>query len=95
VVRSSAGRLGGQWITQDKIVAVTEVAAKLMAFDFKTQKWSDLVVGDLVNWAGFAGRQISHFYELTCKESHSFAGRREQTSAKCFTTDACRLGVGT
>jgi Tol biopolymer transport system component len=51
VVPSSAGKLGGQWITQDKIVAVTEVAAKLMTFDFKTEEWTDLVVGDLVNWA--------------------------------------------
>jgi len=54
VVASSAGKLGGQWITQDKIVAVTEVAAKLMTFDFKTQKWTDLVVGDLVNSAAWS-----------------------------------------
>jgi serine/threonine protein kinase len=51
VLPSSEGKLGGEWITQDTIVAVTQVAAKLVLFDFKTQKWTDLGVANFVNWA--------------------------------------------
>ena len=51
VVPSSEGKLGGQWITQDTIVAGTQGERKLVTFDFKTQEWSDLIAGDFVNWA--------------------------------------------
>jgi hypothetical protein len=50
VVPSSEGKLGGQWITQDTIVASIQGATKLMTFDFKTQQWSDLIAGNFVNW---------------------------------------------
>lgn len=43
--------LGQLWITQDTIVAANEHFTKLVTFDFKTQKWSDLVAGNFVNWA--------------------------------------------
>jgi hypothetical protein len=36
---------------QDTIVAANEHFTKLVTFDFKTQKWSDLVAGNFVNWA--------------------------------------------
>jgi hypothetical protein len=39
VVPSSQGLLGGQWITQDNLVAANEEFTKLLTFDFKTQKW--------------------------------------------------------
>ena len=45
------GKLGGQWITQDTIVTGTQGETKLVTFDFKSQKWSDLIAGDFVNWA--------------------------------------------
>lgn len=51
VVPSSQSVLGGWWITQDTIVAANEHFTKLVTFDFKTQKWSDLVAGNFVNWA--------------------------------------------
>ncbi len=41
---------GGEWVTQDMLVAVTEDGLKLKTFDLKTQKWSDLLAGDFVNW---------------------------------------------
>jgi Tol biopolymer transport system component len=43
VVPSSQGLVGGQWITQDNLVAANEEFTKLVTFDFKTQKWSNLV----------------------------------------------------
>jgi hypothetical protein len=33
------------------IVAVTVDRLKFVTFDLKTQKWSDLLAGDFVNWA--------------------------------------------
>jgi hypothetical protein len=51
VVSSSEGKLGGQWITEDTIVAGTQGERKLVTFDFKTQKWSDLAAGNFVNRA--------------------------------------------
>ena len=49
-VPSSQGMDGGEWVTQDMLVAVTENGLKLRTFALKTQKWSDLLVGDFVNW---------------------------------------------
>ena len=46
--------VGGQWITQDELVASRLVSTTLRVFDFKTQKWSDLTPGTMpntiVNW---------------------------------------------
>jgi hypothetical protein len=51
-VPGSDGLLGGQWIAPDQIVAAPVDYSKLVTFDFKTQKWSDLGVGTtVVNWA--------------------------------------------
>ena len=50
-VPSSQGVLGGQWIAQDMLVAAPTDANKLLTFDLKTQKWSDLVSAAVVNWA--------------------------------------------
>ena len=33
------------------LVAAPTNGAKLLIFDFKTRKWSDLVLGGVVNWA--------------------------------------------
>jgi eukaryotic-like serine/threonine-protein kinase len=51
VVPSSQGLLGGQWVAQDMLVAAPADTHKLVTFDFKTQKWSDLVSAAVVNWA--------------------------------------------
>jgi eukaryotic-like serine/threonine-protein kinase len=42
VVPFSQGLIGGEWITQDSIVAATQDDTKLLTFDFKTLKWTDL-----------------------------------------------------
>ena len=48
-------RIGGEWLSTDKIVAASKDVSKFQVFDFKTQKWADLVVGkgpgSIVNWA--------------------------------------------
>ena len=49
---SSQGVVGPLWITQDTLVAFDFTAVpKFVTFDFKTQRWNDLVTGQLVNWA--------------------------------------------
>jgi hypothetical protein len=49
VVPSSQGVLGGQWVAQDMLVAVPRDGSKVLTFDFKTQKWSDLISAALIN----------------------------------------------
>lgn len=43
--------MGGQWIGQDVLVAATPSTTNLLTFDFRTQKWSELVPEHVVNWA--------------------------------------------
>jgi hypothetical protein len=43
--------LGAQWLTQDTLAAAPLDTSRLMVFDFRTQKWSELVSGAVVNWA--------------------------------------------
>jgi WD40-like Beta Propeller Repeat len=62
-VPSSTGLGGGQWITQDMIVAATRDQKKFRVFDFNTQKWSDLVAGYFVNWN--ISRDRKYFYFVT------------------------------
>ncbi len=61
VVPSSQGLVGGLWITQDNLVAANEEYTKLLTFDFKTQKWSNLVSGNIVNWNVSPDRQYVYF----------------------------------
>ncbi len=51
VVPSSEGKVGGQWISQDTVVAAQGDGTKLLIFDRKTEKWSELAAGNFVNWA--------------------------------------------
>jgi serine/threonine protein kinase len=48
---SSTGFTGGQWVSQEKFVAYSLKAARLMLFDLKKQVWSDPGVGNALNWA--------------------------------------------
>jgi hypothetical protein len=43
-VPSSQGTIGAWWPTQDTLVTATEDLTKFMSFDFKTQRWTDLVL---------------------------------------------------
>jgi dipeptidyl aminopeptidase/acylaminoacyl peptidase len=55
VVPGSQDLIGVQWVEEDTLVAATRDHAKLVIFDIKTQKWSDLVSltkpDTVVNWA--------------------------------------------
>lgn len=50
VLPSSEGKGGGEWITQDSLVAVNNSVTKLLTFDFNKGKWSDLVEDIFVSW---------------------------------------------
>ena len=52
---------GAQWITQDTLVASNDTATKFLTFDFKTQKWSDLVAGNFVDWYLSPDRKYFYF----------------------------------
>jgi Tol biopolymer transport system component len=55
IVPESQDLVGGQWVSEDTLVAAPRNGEKLEIFDVRTQKWSDLVPGKLpgsvVNWA--------------------------------------------
>ena len=54
LVSGSQDLLGVQWVAEDTLVAATRDHRRLLAFDVKTQKWSDLVSVappvTVVNW---------------------------------------------
>jgi WD40 repeat protein len=50
VVPSSRGLVGGLWVTQDVLIAATQDTSKLVTFDLKTQQWTDLFIGTVINW---------------------------------------------
>jgi Tol biopolymer transport system component len=55
IVPETDGLTGVQWVAEDLLVAASTDRARLVVFDLKTQKWSDLVPGPIpgsvVNWA--------------------------------------------
>jgi Tol biopolymer transport system component/DNA-binding winged helix-turn-helix (wHTH) protein len=55
LVPESRDLTGGQWVSEDTLVAAPTNLTKLMIFDGRTQQWSDLlpgkVPGGVVNWA--------------------------------------------
>jgi hypothetical protein len=55
VVPDSLDRVGGQWVSENTLVAASRDSAKLEIFDVRTQKWYELVHGNVpgsvVNWA--------------------------------------------
>ena len=48
---SSRGLSGAQWLTQETLVALAKFPRRLVSFDLRTQKQSDLILGTVVNWA--------------------------------------------
>ena len=52
---------GVQWINQDTLVAANDTATKFLTYDFKTQKWSDLVVGNFTSWYLSPDRKFLYF----------------------------------
>jgi eukaryotic-like serine/threonine-protein kinase len=51
VVPSSEGKGGGTWVGQGGLIAGGEGFTKLLYFDFKSLKWSELLAGNFVNWS--------------------------------------------
>jgi WD40 repeat protein len=54
IVPGSQDLIGVQWIAEDMLVAATGDKSKLVVFDVRTQKWSDLtapIPGGTANWA--------------------------------------------
>jgi DNA-binding winged helix-turn-helix (wHTH) protein/Tol biopolymer transport system component len=49
-IPSSQGLIGAQWLTQETLIAGALNPFRLVSFDLKTQKWSDLVSGPVVGW---------------------------------------------
>ena len=46
----SQGMQGPFWVTQDVIVAAEQSGTKFKTFDLKTQKWTELITGNFVNY---------------------------------------------
>jgi len=63
VVPSSQHMVGAYWIMQDELVAANEESTKLLTFDFKTQKWTEIANGTFANWNVFARWQIPIPYD--------------------------------
>jgi serine/threonine protein kinase/Tol biopolymer transport system component len=51
LVLSSEGKGGGIWVGQDGLIAEGDENTKFLYFDFKSQKWSELLSGTFVNWS--------------------------------------------
>jgi eukaryotic-like serine/threonine-protein kinase len=51
VIPSSESKGGGIWVGQDGLIASGDSYTKFLYFDFKSQKWSELLSGNFVNWS--------------------------------------------
>jgi hypothetical protein len=61
VVPSSEGKGGGIWVGQDGLIAGGEAFTKLLYFDFKSQKWSELLSGNFVTWSASLDGKYLYF----------------------------------
>ena len=64
-VPEADGLTGVQWVAEDLLVAASNDRTKLVVFDLKTQKWSDLVPGPIPggvsNWAHAPDFKYVHY----------------------------------
>jgi Tol biopolymer transport system component len=61
VVPDSHKLSGAHWIDQDTLVATNRAGTKFLTFDFKSQKWSDLVAVNLATWNLSTDRKYVYF----------------------------------
>ncbi|HEY6841629.1 MAG TPA: hypothetical protein VI114_10450, partial [Chthoniobacterales bacterium] len=61
VVPFSEGKGGGIWVGQDGLIAGGEAFTKLLYFDFKSQKWSELLSGNFVTWSASLDGKYLYF----------------------------------
>jgi Tol biopolymer transport system component len=50
VPSSSQGLVGALWINQNTLIAARDHGTKFVTIDLKTQKWTELAVGNFVSW---------------------------------------------
>jgi Tol biopolymer transport system component len=81
VVPSSEGKGGGLWVGQDGLIAGGEAFTKLLYFDFKSQKWSELLSGNFVTWSASLDGKYLYFTtggaEPQAKRIHLSEGKVE------------------
>ena len=63
---SSTGLIGAQWLTQDTLIAAAQHPARMVSFDLRTGKWSDLIMGSVENWS--MSPDYKYFYYTTAGE---------------------------
>jgi eukaryotic-like serine/threonine-protein kinase len=61
VVPASVGTGGAQWIAQDALIAANEPNTKFLTFNFKTQKWTDFISVNYVNFNLSLDRKYLYF----------------------------------
>jgi hypothetical protein len=61
VVPDSQELSGAHWIDQNTLVATNRAGTKFLTFDFKSQKWSDLVAVNLATWNVSPDRKYIYF----------------------------------
>ena len=78
---SSEGKGGGIWVGQDGLIAGGEAFTKLLYFDFKSQKWSELLSGNFVTWSASLDGKYLYFTtggaEPQAKRIHLSEGKVE------------------
>ncbi len=62
VVPGPAGLQGIRWVAEDMLVAATEDHKKLVIFDVKTQRWSDLVSATMPGYIGDSAHSPDYKY---------------------------------
>jgi hypothetical protein len=88
-VPEADGLIGVQWVAEDLLVAASADHRRLVEFDFKTQKWSDLVPGPIpggvVNWAHSPDFKYVH-YTSGGAESQAFRVRLADHKVETITS---------
>jgi hypothetical protein len=62
VVPGPAGLNGIRWVAEDMLVAATQDHKKLVIFDVKTQRWSDLVSATMPGYIGDSAHSPDYKY---------------------------------
>lgn len=63
---SSTGLIGAQWLTQETLIAAARHPERMVSFDLRTGKWSDLIMATVENWSMSSDHK--YFYYTTAGE---------------------------
>jgi len=86
VIPSSQGKLGGFWLTQDRLVAATQDSTKFLLFDFKAQKWTELFKGTFTNWFPSPDKTYLYFTTGEAEETKVLRIRFEDHKLETITS---------